>query len=133
MGALGLLWLIGQWRGWRWSASPGLIGLTGLAAWGVWAQLPAPWLLFGLVAALAAWDLAQFSQRLQQAHQVIGEAALIRVHLQRLLIMAGLSLLLGEIALAVRLDFNLGWALLLGLLLILGLSRVTNLIRRQRN
>jgi hypothetical protein len=133
VGALGLLWLIGQWRGWRWSASAGLISLTGLAAWGVWSQLPAPWLLFGLVAALAAWDLARFSQRLQQARQVIDEASLIWAHLQRLLIIAGLGLLLGEIALAVRLEFNLGWALLLGLLLILGLSQVTNLIRRQQS
>jgi hypothetical protein len=129
---LGLLWITGLWQRWYWLADAGLIGFAGAAGWGIWLDLPAPWLLAGMVAALAAWDLARFARRLElPGRQTVNRAALVRAHLQRLGLAAGLGLLLGETALALTLGLNLGWALLLGLLAVLGLAGLIGLIRRQ--
>ena len=129
--ALGLVGIAGLWR-WRWLTDAGLFGYAAAAAWGVWLELPAAWLLAGLIAALAAWDLVHFARRLDlPGSQVVNRAALVRGHLQRLGLAAGLGLLLGETALALSLDLTLGWALLLGLLAIFGLGGLVGLIRRQ--
>lgn len=128
--ALGLVWLSGLWRGWHWLTGAGLFGFAALAAWGMWLGLPAAWLLAGIIAALAAWDLAHFTRRLElPGHQVVNRAALVRAHLQRSGVALGLGLLLGGIALALPLGLNLGWALLLGLLAVFGLAGLIRLIR----
>lgn len=131
--ALGLLWMIGQWRVWSWANSLGLLSFTVAAVVGVWLGLPAGWMLLGTVATLAAWDLSDFDQRLQNAQQAQGQQELTRAHLQRLTFVLGLGLLLGSIALSVQLDFGFWWALLLGLLVILSLSRVFLAIQRESN
>ena len=121
---LGLLWLAGQRRGQFPTATVGLIAVAAAAAFGVWQGLPAGWMLFGIVAGLAAWDLDHFARRLEQAEQVAGEVHLKRDHLRQLLIVAGLGLLLGGVALGLQVELNLGWAIGLGLLVIIGLSWV---------
>jgi hypothetical protein len=45
-------------------------------------------------------------------------------HLQRLAVVAGLGLGLGWLALGIRVQLSLGWAIILSLLAIIGLSRV---------
>jgi hypothetical protein len=126
---IGLLWLVGQrydWAGWP---SVGLICFVGAAAWGVWGGAAVGWLLGGTIAALVAWDLAHFSQRLKYGGQVENIAELKRTHLRRLLVVAGLGLLLGGVALSIQIELNFGWALLLGLLAILSLSWIISLTR----
>src|SRR5258705_6976017 len=66
-GALGLLWLAGDWRSWDGMADACLAGWVGLAAFGAWQELPAGWMLIGVVSALAAWDLGHFAVRLRAA------------------------------------------------------------------
>ena len=129
--AFGFFWLIGQQRGWGWTASLGLIGFMSAAAFGIVWGTPAAWMLFVSVATLIAWDLHMFSQRLQKAKHIAGEAGLIRSHLRRMLIVAGLGLVLGEIALGVQVEFSFSWALLLGLLASLGLSGAIGFLRRE--
>ncbi|OGF55777.1 MAG: hypothetical protein A2Z21_03845 [Candidatus Fraserbacteria bacterium RBG_16_55_9] len=127
--ALGLLWLIGQWRSWSARSSVGLIGFAAAAAFGTWLGLPPGWMLLSTVAALVTWDLDDFSLRLQSA--VEGELQLRRWHFQRLLITVSLGLLLGGIALSIQVELTFWWALLLGLLAIFCLSWAFRMMRSQ--
>ena len=122
--AIGLLWLAGQWRGANWVADACLAGWVGLAAVGAWQGLAGGWMLLSVVAALAAWDLAHFAERLRGAGHVASRAELTRAHLTRLAIVAGIGFLLGGIALGVRLELTFGWALLVAALAIYSLSRL---------
>ena len=81
--AIGLLWLVGDWRSWDWTADPCLTGWVGLAGFGAWQGLPAGWMLIGLVAALAAWDLRHFAVRLRGAGAITQPAELRRAHLRQ--------------------------------------------------
>ncbi len=128
---LGLLWLAGQRYDRGWMADWGMIGFVAAAGYGVWLRLPAFWMLAGIVAALVAWDLERFSQHLRSMERVDGADELIRSHLQRLLAVAGVGLLLGGVALGIEVDLNFGWAFLLGLLAILGLSQAIGFMRQK--
>jgi hypothetical protein len=128
--ALGCLWLVGLRRGWNGIDSLGLVGFTGLATVGIWLALAAPILLASQVATLATWDLDRFAQRLWSAGRVEAEADLTRAHLQRLLAVAGLGLVFGSVALGAQVPLSFGWALLLGVLAILGLSRAIGWLNR---
>ena len=122
--ALGLWCLAGQRSRWGWPASVGLIAFVGAAAYGVWQGGPAGWLLFSVVAVLAAWDLDHFARRLQQTGQQEMEIELQQAHLKRLALVAGLGLLLGGLALGLQVELNLGWACFWRLLAIIALNRV---------
>jgi hypothetical protein len=122
--AIGLLWLGGQWRGADWVADPCLAGWVGLAAFGAWQGLAAGVMLLGVGAALAAWDLGHFAERLQRAGRVAQRSELTRAHLRQLAIVEMIGALLGAIALGLRLELTFGWALLLAGLAIYSLSRL---------
>jgi hypothetical protein len=130
---LGFLWLVGQRRGWGWMASVMLVFFVGAASIGIWLDAPDGWMLLGVVATLSAWDLDHFAQRLSGVGRDNVEAIhnLERPHLVRLLIVDGLGLLFGAVALGIEVDLGFGTALLLGLLVILGLSRVVGILRRE--
>ena len=129
--AIGLLWLAGDWRGWDWTADACLAGWVGLAAFGAWQELPAGWMLIGLVAALAAWDLSHFAARLRDAGALTPPAELTRAHLRRLAVVAAAGLLLGGIALGIRVELTFGWAILAAALAIIGLSSLIRLSGRE--
>ncbi len=122
--AIGLLWLAGDWRIWDWTADACLAAWVGLAAFGSWQGLPAGWMLIGVVAALTAWDLAHFAVRLRGAGALPPPAELTRAHLRQLAIVAAAGLLLGGIALGIRVELTFGWAILAASLAIIGLSRL---------
>jgi hypothetical protein len=122
--ALGLLWLAGDWRNWDWAADVCLAGWLGLAAFGTWQELPAGWMLIGVVAALATWDLGHFAVRLRAAGAILPPADLTRAHLRQLAIVIAAGLLLGGIALGIQVELTFGWALLAATLAIIGLSRL---------
>jgi hypothetical protein len=122
--SLGLLWLIGHYGPGEGAATVGLVIFIGAAGYGVWQERPAGWLLVSLVAALATWDLDHFERRLRRARPEIMETDLRPPHLQRLAVVAGLGLGLGWLALGIRVQLSLGWAIILSLLAIIGLSRV---------
>jgi len=127
----GVLWLLGQWRGWGWTASVGLVCFVVIAAVGLGMRLWDGWMLAGVVGALSAWDLDHFARRLRGPGKVEGAHALERRHLQRLLIVDGAGLLLGAVALRARIELGFGAALLLGVLATLGLTRAIGFMRRQ--
>ena len=128
---VGLFWLVGQWQGWRPVATLIAIFFIWATAFGVWQSVSAGWMLFSIVATLVAWDLSLFVHRLEQAKRIAAERELKRVHLQRLLGVAGLGFLFGGIALRLQLELNLGWGIFLGLVVIVGLSRIIGFLRRE--
>ena len=131
--AVGLLWLAALWRAWRPVIGLSIIIFVGLAALGTWLGVSAGWLLFGIIATLAGWDLGDFAHRFGQTEHIQGYATLQRIHLQRLAIVAGLGLLLGGIALNFELKLNMWWAIFLGVLVIVGLSQAIARLRRESN
>jgi hypothetical protein len=129
--ALAALWLVGQWRGWHWVDAMGLAVYCGVAATGMWLGLGAGWMLAGLVVTLSAWDLAAFARWAQNLKPAEKAAVLVRQHLLRLLIVDAAGLLLAGAALTMRLRLGLALTLLLGLVAILGVSRVIAFLRHQ--
>lgn len=125
----GIIWLLGPgWRLWRFEGLM-LLAFGGLAGAGTWSGAPPLLMVAGLTAALSGWDLALFERRLAQAKRVADEPGLRGAHGQRLGLVGGLSLLLAGLALSLQLQFNLGGAILLGLLLVIGLGRVVGSTR----
>jgi hypothetical protein len=85
----------------------------------------------GLVAALCAWDLHHFVLDLQRVGRVEDRRALEQRHLLRLLAVAGLGGVLAVLALTIEIRLTFFQALLLGLLVIWGLSRGIGFLRRE--
>lgn len=129
------LWLAGWWRRWAWAPNVGLVSLVAAAAGGVLLGLGAGWMLVGLVAALCAWDLEHWSRRLDgmnwRDERAAQRRSLERAHFRRLLAVAGLGLLLPAIALQVRVRLVFLPAVLLGLLVVWGLSRAIAFLHRE--
>jgi hypothetical protein len=128
---VGLLWLRDTQREAGRMAAVGLVGLVGAAAVGLWLGLQAGWMLFGVVAALSAWDLDHFVRRLWRAGQTEKVRHLEAIHLRRLAIVDGVALLIATVGLGIRVTLGLGAALLLGGLAILGLTQAIGLLRRE--
>lgn len=132
LGALGLggLWALGHFRGFP-IAHWGLLGFLTLGALGTLLGFKAA-MLVGTVAALAAWDLDRFARRLRDAERVEGWERLWAAHAQRLLLVIGLGLLLGGIALEGRISLRLWGAILLSIFGLLGISQVLRWLHSSR-
>lgn len=131
IGGLGVLWLGGYWRGWPWVAVLGLVGFAGVAAAGIMEELGAGWMVAGLVAALCAWDLHYLVHSLRGLEPAEAHGVLERKHIQRLLAVAGLSMVLAAAALTIQIKLTFLLALLLGLLAAWSLGRVVGFLRRE--
>jgi NADH:ubiquinone oxidoreductase subunit 3 (subunit A) len=129
--AWGGMWIAGQHVGWGWTGGAGLTGFIVMAVLGIWSNVTPLGALAATVTALGAWDLQRFTARLGAVDRVEDEAGLTRAHLQRLLPVLLVGLLAGFVALEVRLALSFGWALVLGALAILGLSRAIGFIQRK--
>ena len=129
--SVAILWLILHRRGVTWAAQFGLVAAAGAAATGMMLGAGSAWMLVGLVAALTAWDLEAFGRWLQHCPAVDEARALQQTHLQRLLVADLLGLGLGLLALQLRMRLRLGFLVLLGVVLAIGLSRVVRYLRRQ--
>jgi len=131
---LGVLWSAAVWwRNWDWANAIGLVVFVGIAGFGIWRNLPTFWMLLGSVAALIAWDLAHFAQRLTAAEPLNEGLLLWRPHFERLLIVGGLGLLLGGVAWGFQISLNFGWVVFLGFLMAISLSWVVRVARRVNN
>jgi hypothetical protein len=130
---LGVIWLLVNWR--LVGSSPllddfGLLVFTGIAAWGHWRGLSAWLALVGVLLALAAWDMGRFIR-----HQVFvlndeAAARMERTHLIRLGQALGGGLLVGGLALLVRIPLDFGLALLIGIIAMVALSRLVVNVNR---
>ena len=126
----GVHWIAARRPGWRWMSPLAFAALVMLAAYGLWHQAPAAWLVVGVAAALVTWDLDGFAARLAPYAPLPDEARLVRLHLVRLLLVAGAGVGLGEAALHLRLTLGLGVAAGLGLLAFLFLTQAARRLGR---
>ena len=126
-----LIWLSGLWRGWTWSANVGFVGFAAVAALGAWLGMWPAGMLVALIMALVAWDLHRFLLRLGSADYVIDALNLQKIHLRQLAIVTGVGLVLGILALSIELNLGLGWVILIGLIVALGLNWLVGFTRRR--
>ena len=130
---LGAGWLVIIWR--LGGGSPalddiGLLIFTGIAAWGLWQGLSAWLALVGVLLALAAWDMGRFIRRQVLALNDEAAARMERTHLIRLGQALVGGLLLGGLALLVRIPLDFGMALLVGIIAVVALSRLVVNVNR---
>jgi hypothetical protein len=113
------------------AASPGLV--VALLAAAISALLGAPMLLplLAVVLALSAWDLADFSERVDSASVVTNAPRLEREHLLRLLWVDALGLGLAGVALLARINLSFAAVLALGLVAAVGISQVVGHLRKE--
>lgn len=128
---LAALWILGlrakrSWIGWLM-----LVLFAGAAAFGALLGLNPVLLVFGLIAAVSAWDLGEFARELWRADAVEQEQTLKGRHLRRLLVVDGLALLCALLTLSIQIRLSFGLALVLGLVALLGLSRAIGFLRRE--
>ncbi len=134
--AAGGLWLLGQLRppgqpgALSWISSVCLVVQAVAAAAAVLIGVWGGWSVIGLVAALVAWDLDQFAQRMGAAERVDDAPGQERRHIQRVLIVAGIGGLLGIAGLVLQVRLSFGLALLLAVLAMLGLTLIIGIMRR---
>jgi hypothetical protein len=129
--ALGLLWLVGQRYEKQTVASLSFLCFVIGSIFGAWYEVRSGWLLCGITAALLAWDLNYFIHRMQDTKNVGDARVLERAHLQRLGVVGGLGLLLGMLALTVKLTLRFSVVLALGWVAVFGLSRLIRYLRQE--
>lgn len=126
------VWLLATWQRWRWFAHLGLAFNFLAAALGLWfLNFPPGWMFAGAVAGLLAWDLTDFRYRLRFSANDVERRAVERRHLMRSAFLAILGFALASVAMAVKLQFNFEWAILLALISVLGLLQLLAWFRRR--
>jgi hypothetical protein len=105
-----------------WADDAGLILFLGGLAYAVWLDLAGWWLIVGVLGALAAWDLAQFTGRLAAQPVVENEAALWQTHWRQLAVALTLGLLISFIPLVIQLRLSFWPSFGLALLTIFALN-----------
>jgi hypothetical protein len=128
----GAAWLIAIWQRWRWFATIGLIFNFLAAAFGLWfLNFPPGWMFAGAIGGLLAWDLTYFQYRLQFVASDEERHAMEGRHLVRVSVLALLGFLLSTLAMAVKLQFNFQWALLLAIVATLGITQLVTWLRKR--
>jgi hypothetical protein len=128
----GGLWFFANQRNAHGLAFPMLFGtyITSAALF-YWFEVP-PWFaLIAAIAAVGAWDLDYFLQRLQFANPDATNPRLGIDHLRRLGLAEGLGLVLGIVGLTTQIQISFWVAVALALLTAIGLSRLIVYLRKE--
>jgi len=120
--ALGALWSVVAERT-RLAGAAFALCVGGIAL-GIWLGVGIGWLLVGMTAALAAWDLEAFNAWLVSIARVENERELVREHLRQLALVCGIGLSVALAASRLRVQLSFGVALFLALTAVLGLGYV---------
>lgn len=128
----GALWLFALWQRWRWFAAIGLVFNFLAAALGLWFLNFAPgWMFAGAIGGLLAWDLTNFQYRMRFVASDQERRGMEGRHLVRVSALALLGFLLASLAMAIKLQFNFEWALLLAVVATLGITRLVTWFRKR--
>lgn len=129
--ALGLFWLMAQWQKWHWVAPVALLVIVVAAAYGIWKEFPAVWMILGALGGLLGWDLADFARRLRYAAPTDDIRGLERRHLERVGIVAALGVGLALLSVYVHIQ-RLAFEVAVGLIILaaLGLTRLVMGLRK---
>ncbi len=128
----GAVWMIAVWQRWRWFGTIGLIFNFLVAALGLWfLDFPPGWMFAGAIGGLLAWDLTYFRYRQRYVSSEEERRAIEGRHLVRVAVLALLGFLFASLAMAVKLEFNFEWALLLAVVAILGITQLVRWFRKR--
>lgn len=120
----------GNFRRSAWLGSAAFTGFVGAAAAGFLLNIEPGALLVGTAAALSAWDLDRFDQRLENVRVDAAVLALEKQHLIRLFVVNGAGLLLAWAALGVKARISFGFLFFLSLIAVLSLTWAVRYLRR---
>lgn len=126
----GVLCLVAIQRGWKWVNPLSLLVFVFTASYSVWKGISPVLMLVVVVAALSAWDLESLAGRLGQVKASVVDPGIERRHLSRLAVIDGASLVLGGVAMVIKISLSLGVILFLGVVAAYGLSQVILYIRQ---
>lgn len=128
---LAVIWIIAHFRKWYWFSSIALLITLSAAAYGVWREFPAVWMVLGALGGLLGWDLSDFSRRLSYAAPMDDTRGMERRHLERVGIVAALGFGLALISLYIHIN-RLAFEVAVGLVLLaaLGLTRLVIGLRK---
>ena len=118
-----MLWGWGVHRKRQWLVTASLTGFCLELAAGEWLGLRMGWSVIGIVLVLVAWDLQWFAWRIMKAEQIIGEKEMVQSHLIRIVVLVSAGMILAGTAMSIHIEFSIGVAILLGLLVVLGLRQ----------
>jgi hypothetical protein len=129
--ALGLFWLVAQWQRWHWVAPVALLVTVVAAAYGIWKEFPAVWMILGALGGLLGWDLSDFWRRLSYASPTDDILGMERRHLERVGIVAVLGAGLALLRVYIHIQ-RLAFEVAVGLIILaaLGLTRLVIGLRR---
>lgn len=128
----GAVWLLAVWRRWRWFSYAGLVFNFMVAALGLWfLNFPPGWMFAGAICGLLAWDLTDFRYRQRFAASDAERRTVETRHLLRVSFLALLGFGLASLAMAVKLQFNFEWAILLTVVAVLGLMQMISWFRKR--
>lgn len=130
LGFSAIFWLIAQWRQWTWYANIGLVVYILAAGLGIWLDMPAGWMLAGVIGGLTAWDLSEFMNRLRYADEE-DRRMIEPAHLARVGILLLIGLALSSAAMLLQVQFTFAWTVFLVLFGVWGLSLLVRWIRRR--
>lgn len=126
----GVVWLIGEWKRWRWLSTIGFFLMVLAAVGCAFLDGGVVWGITAVVLALASWDMGRLDTFLAQTEYIEDEATIIRQYWQRLLTVIAISFVLAISATLIRLEFGFLVALPLSCLSIIGFSLAISFLRR---
>jgi len=128
----GLGWLLAAWRRWRWFAYVGLGFNLLAAALGLWLlNFPPGWMFAGAVGGLLAFDLTDFRYSLIFSASDKERHIVENRHLPRVTFLAALAMLFASLAMWIKKQLTVEWALLLLGIAIFGAIQVVVRFRRR--
>jgi hypothetical protein len=129
----GALWLIAVRQRWRWFAYIGIAFNFLIAALGLWLfNFPPGWMFAGAIGGLLAFDLTYFWDQVRFVNSDEERRGLERGHLLRVTFLTILDMTLASLAMLVKLQFTLEWALLLAIVAAFGVIQLAWLRRGKK-
>ena len=129
----GILWIVGLALRWDWVSPLGLFASSGVAAFGLFLDLSAAFLISGALFALLAWDLADFFLRLSQASPEDDIAVLEKCHLLRLAVPVLTGGGLSAFALTIHLKPSFEWMVILMFFVVWGIGRMVDRLLKKES
>ena len=130
---LGVLWIVGLYKRWKWWGNLMFLIIIGTCTVGLYFNLSFVWLLLGLTGALSAHDISRLEQRKSITGIINGLHDIEKHHLIRLMAVIIFSLFLGTIASLINIRIEFGMVLSLGILTVFCMNRVTSVLIHKKD
>jgi len=127
---LWILWTIALRQERQWGKNAGLYLIVLISVLAAWLGLNRYLLLFNIIFTMISWDISTFITNLNRTENIPKEKKLINAHISRLAIVSTLAFVLAISSFLLEFNISFGWALVLGLILIIALSRTIGLVRQ---